>query len=126
MRQRLVFVHTAAEYLGDTVTVMGVRSARLLAVAGCNTPRQLVLGLITVRGHEQGQTTYTVSGYHGELADLEAAAAVLVEQRTRSSRPSGRQQPSAHGCVCMGERWAAVNARAGLTPLPAAGRPVRR
>jgi hypothetical protein len=90
MRQRLVFVHTAAVYRGDTVTVLGVPSAGLLAVAGYNTPRQHVLGLITVREHEQGQTTYAVSGHSGELADLEAAAAVLVEQRTRSSRSNGR------------------------------------
>jgi hypothetical protein len=90
MRQRLVFVHTTADYRGDTVTVLGVPSAGLLAVAGLNTPRQHVLGLITVREYEEGQTTYTVSGHSGELADLEAAAAVLVEQRTRSSRSSGR------------------------------------
>jgi hypothetical protein len=89
MRQHLVFVHTASDYRGDTVTVLGVPSARLLAVAGYNTPRQHVLGLITVREHE-GETTYTVSGHSGELADLEAAAAALVEQRTRSSRSSGR------------------------------------
>jgi len=49
MRQRLVFVHTTADYRGDAVTVLGVPSARLLAVAGYNTPRQHVLGLITVR-----------------------------------------------------------------------------
>jgi hypothetical protein len=72
------------------VTVLGVPPARLLAVAGYNTPRQHVLGLITVREHQDRQSTYTVSGHSGELADLEAAAAVLVEQRTCSSRASGR------------------------------------
>jgi hypothetical protein len=85
MRQHLVCVHTTADYRGHTVTVPGVPSARLLAVAGYNTPRQHVLGLITVREHEAGQTTYTVSGHSDELADLEAAAAVLVERRMRSS-----------------------------------------
>lgn len=89
MRQHLVFVHTTADYRGDTVTVLGVPSAGLLAVAGYNTPRQHVLGLITVREHD-GATTYTVSGHPGELADLEGAAAVLVEQRMRSSTSSGR------------------------------------
>jgi hypothetical protein len=89
MRQQLVCVHTTADYRGDAVTVLGVPSARLLAVAGYNTPRQHVLGLITVLVHE-GETTYTVSGHSGELADLEAAAAMLVEQCTRSSRSSGR------------------------------------
>jgi len=93
MRPQLVCVHTTADYRGDTVTVLGVPSARLLAVAGYNTPRQHVLGLITVRQHEEGPTTYTTSGHSGELADLEAAAAVLVEQRTRSSRSSGRWGP---------------------------------
>jgi hypothetical protein len=90
MRQHLVFVHTTADYRGDTVTVLGVPSTRLLAVAGLNTPRQHVLGLITVHEHEAGQTTYTVNGHSGELADLDAAAAVLFEQRTRGSRSSGR------------------------------------
>ena len=86
MRQQLVFVHTTAAYRGDPVTVLGVPSARLLAVAGYNTPRQHVLGLITVRKREHGPTTYTVRGHASELADLEAAAAELVEQRTRSPR----------------------------------------
>jgi hypothetical protein len=84
MGRNVILIHTRSRYRGSRVTVMGIPEAGLIAVTGYNTRRQRTLGLITVcqRG---GQTTYRVSGHAGELADLEAAAEVLVEQRSRGT-----------------------------------------
>jgi hypothetical protein len=77
MGRNVILVHTRSRYRGAQVTVMGIPAAGLIAVTDYNTPRQRVLGIITVRQHHDG-IGYRVFGHPGELPDVDAAAAVLV------------------------------------------------
>ena len=77
----VILVRTSARYRGARVTVIGIPEAGLIAVTGYNTPRQWTLGLITVC-ERPGGVSYRVFGHPDELPDVDAAAAVLVAQRS--------------------------------------------
>jgi hypothetical protein len=66
---------------------VGIPAAGLIAGTDYNSPRQRVLGIITVRQHRD-RTGYGIFGHPAELLDVEAAAAPLVTRRIEATRSS--------------------------------------
>jgi len=85
MQPELVLVHTSIRYHGSPITVMGRPDTGLLVVADFDTPAARAIGLITAH-RRPGHTVYRVVGHREDLTTVTAAAAVVVAERTGTSR----------------------------------------